>query len=183
MSEAARQVDGGETKEELERETQQNKLCSRLMWSGEQHASASEPNTRIILMRNPGCQLENVPYTETHYAPADISDTSGDTKYRNSLTTQLASNHTHLPGRSPSPQRMWARSPTRLANVEAWILAASAPPLFRGMWAAPSRLTEKLGMEKREGGPRKWAAHSVRHEIRATTNVMARFHHVFSHSH
>ena len=32
-------------------------------------------------MRNPGCQLENVPYTETHYAPANISDTSGDTKY------------------------------------------------------------------------------------------------------
>jgi hypothetical protein len=62
----------------------------------------------IILLRNPGCRLENVPYVETHYAPADISDTSGDTKYRNSLhftglTTQLASNHTHLPGRSPSP--------------------------------------------------------------------------------
>ena len=41
----------------------------------------------IILMRNPGCQLENVPYTETHYAPADIPDTSGNTKYRNLLTT------------------------------------------------------------------------------------------------
>jgi hypothetical protein len=51
------------------------------------------------------------------------------------------------------------------------------------MWAAPSRLAEKLGMEKREGGPRKWAAHSVRHEIRATTNVVARFHHLSSHSH
>ena len=48
-------------------------------------------NHRIILMRNPGCQLENVPYTETHYAPADISDTSGDTKYRNSLTTPTRS--------------------------------------------------------------------------------------------
>jgi len=47
------------------------------------------------------------------------------------------------------------------------------------MWAAPSRrrLTEKLGMEQREG------THSVRHEIRATTNVMARFHYLFSHSH
>ena len=41
----------------------------------------------IILMRNPGCQLENIPYTETHYAPADIPDTSGNTKYRNLLTT------------------------------------------------------------------------------------------------
>ena len=38
-------------------------------------------------MRNPGCQLENVPYTETHYAPADIPDMSGNTKYRNLLTT------------------------------------------------------------------------------------------------
>jgi len=52
------------------------------------------------------------------------------------------------------------------------------------MWAAPSRrrLTEKLGMEQREG-TQEVAAHSVRHEIRATTNVMARFHYLFSHSH
>jgi hypothetical protein len=40
---------------------------------------------RIILLRNPGCRLENVPYTETHYAPADIPDASRDAKYRNSL--------------------------------------------------------------------------------------------------
>ena len=34
----------------------------------------------------PGCQLENGPNTETHYAPADISETSGDPKYGNSST-------------------------------------------------------------------------------------------------
>jgi hypothetical protein len=134
---------------------------------------------RIILMRNPGCQLEHVPYTETHYAPADISDTSGDTKYGNSLTTPTC----FQPYASTRQEPLPSTDMGPIANVEAWILAASAPPLFRGMWAAPSRLTEKLGMEKREGGPRKWAAHSVRHEIRATTNVMARFHHLFSHSH
>ena len=35
-------------------------------------------------MRNPRCQLENVPCTETHCGPAYILDTSGDTKYRKS---------------------------------------------------------------------------------------------------
>jgi hypothetical protein len=56
-------------------------------------------------MRNPGCQLENVPYTETHYAPADISDTSGDTKYRNSLRFQpyASTRQQPLPSRDVGP--------------------------------------------------------------------------------
>ena len=45
---------------------------------------------RIILLRNPGCRLENVPYTETHYAPADISDTSGDTRIRKITTCWIS---------------------------------------------------------------------------------------------
>ena len=31
------------------------------------------------------------------------------------------------------------------------------------------------GSEKHQGGPMKWEAHKVRPEIRATTNVVARF--------
>jgi hypothetical protein len=88
----------------------------------------------IILMRNPGCQLEHVPYTETRYAPADISDTSGDTKYGNSLTTPTC----FQPYASTRQEPLPSTDMGPIANVEAWILAASAPPLFRGMWAAPS---------------------------------------------
>jgi len=36
--------------------------------------------------------------------------------------------------------------------------AASAPPLFRGMWASINR---ELEVEKREGGPMKWEAQAV----------------------
>jgi hypothetical protein len=39
--------------------------------------------------------------------------------------------------------------------------AASAPPLFRGMWASNNR---ELGVEKREGGPMKWEAQAVHRE-------------------
>jgi hypothetical protein len=39
---------------------------------------------------------------------------------------------------------------------------ASAPPLVRGMWAVASQPTGELGVEKREGGPRKWEAQAVR---------------------
>jgi len=39
--------------------------------------------------------------------------------------------------------------------------AASAPPLFRGMWASINR---ELGVEKCEGGPMKWEAQAVRRE-------------------
>ena len=39
--------------------------------------------------------------------------------------------------------------------------AASAPPLFRGMWASTNR---EFGVEKREGGPMKWEAQAVRRE-------------------
>jgi len=39
--------------------------------------------------------------------------------------------------------------------------AASAPPLFRGMWASINR---ELGVEKLEGGPMKWEAQAVRRE-------------------
>jgi hypothetical protein len=39
--------------------------------------------------------------------------------------------------------------------------AASAPPLFRGMWASNNR---ELGVEKHEGGPMKWEAQAVRRE-------------------
>jgi hypothetical protein len=73
---------------------------------------------------------------------------------------------------------MWAPITNATSKRRSWDPGRIRPPLFRGMWAAPSRLTGKLGMEKREGGPRKWAAHSVCHEIRATTNVMACFHHL-----
>jgi len=38
---------------------------------------------------------------------------------------------------------------------------ASAPPLVRGMWAVASQPTGELGVEKREGGPRKWEAQAV----------------------
>jgi len=41
--------------------------------------------------------------------------------------------------------------------------AASAPPLFRGMWASINR---ELEVEKREGGPMKWEAQAVRCENR-----------------
>jgi hypothetical protein len=41
---------------------------------------------------------------------------------------------------------------------------ASAPPLVRGMWAVASQPTGELGVEKREGGPRKWEAQAVRRE-------------------
>ena len=34
---------------------------------------------------------------------------------------------------------------------------------------------EDWGSEKHQGGPMKWEAHEVRPEIRATTNVVARF--------
>jgi len=44
------------------------------------------------------------------------------------------------------------------------IPVGSAPPLFRGMWAAPSQPTRELGVKKREGGPRKWEAQAVRRE-------------------
>ena len=54
----------------------------------------------------------------------------------------------------------------------------SAPPLFRGMWVAPSRSTEELGMEKYEGGPRKWEAHTVHHENGQQLLMLP----VFSHS-
>jgi len=36
--------------------------------------------TRIILMRIPGCPPGNILYSETHYRPVGISDTSEDTK-------------------------------------------------------------------------------------------------------
>jgi hypothetical protein len=117
----------------------------------------------------PAFTTKNVPYTETHYAPADISDTSGDTKYRHSLTTPTRFQPYASTRQEP---RMWARSPMRLANIEAWILAASAPPLFRGMWAAPRRLTEKLEFGDGEtrrgtqevGGPFSASRHTTSHE-------------------
>jgi hypothetical protein len=34
---------------------------------------AANVDCRIILMRNPGCQLDNIPYAETHYRSAVIS--------------------------------------------------------------------------------------------------------------
>ena len=42
--------------------------------------------------------------------------------------------------------------------------ATFTSPLFRGMWAAPSQATGELGVEKHEGGPRKWEAQVVCHK-------------------
>ena len=79
-------------------------------------------------------------------------------------------------GALPSTEGMWDRSPMPLANDEHRSLDPGRirPPLQRDGRLLSSRLSEKLGMEKREGGPSKRVAHSVRHEIRATTNIMAR---------
>lgn len=47
-------------------------------------------------MRNPGCQLENVPYTDIKFRPAVISDPSGGTRRRD-LVFDL---RPHSPGES-----------------------------------------------------------------------------------
>jgi len=101
-------------------------------------------------MRNPGCQLENVPYTETHYAPADISDTSGDTKYRNSLTATRFQPYAST-WQEPLPSTDVGPITNATSKHRSLDLGRIRPSLFRGMWAAPSRLTEKLDGETRGG--------------------------------
>jgi len=50
------------------------------------------------------------------------------------------------------------------------------------MWAVHHRSTEEWGKEKHKGGPRKWEARQVRHERRATTFVVVRFHYPSFHA-
>jgi hypothetical protein len=44
-------------------------------------------------------------------------------------------------------------------------LLTRAPPLYRGMWAGLSSRDGGIGEEEHEGGPWKWEAQEVRHEI------------------
>ena len=48
------------------------------------------------------------------------------------------------------------------------------------MWAAPSQATRELGVEKCEGGPRKWEAQAVRRETRQQQMTLPIFSRSFS---
>jgi hypothetical protein len=79
---------------------------------------------------------------------------------------QLASNHTCLPGRSPSPPLRDVGLITNATSKRRSLDPGHIrPSSLQRMWAAPSRLTEELGMKKCEGGPKKWEAHSVRYRL------------------
>ena len=80
----------------------------------------------------------------------------------------------------------YTRSPSPPLRDVGLIGSQLHPPLpsseSSGMWAAPCRLAEKLEMEKREGGPRKWVVHAVRTKYEPRRFSWLVFHHLSSHS-
>ena len=63
-----------------------------------------------------------------------------------------------------APPLSWAWSTMPPASIGTWITATSAPPLSRGMWVAWRCLTEELGQDEHEEGPKQWEAYLVCHE-------------------
>ena len=84
------------------------------------------------------------------------------------------------PARNPPPlfRWMWAL-PTRFRSPQKRGRSRHAPPISEGMWAGYTCSTEDSGMEEHKRGPRKWEAHPVRHKTRATTFVVVRSRHPF----
>jgi len=74
---------------------------------------------------------------------------------------------------------MFLASSNRLGKPQPLPSNEGCRPPFR-IIAAPGRSTKELGMEKREGGPKKWEAQAVRHEKRTTTVIVVRFRSPFS---
>ena len=81
------------------------------------------------------------------------------------------------PARNPSPLLRDVGTTNSLQVTSERGRSGRAPPLFKGMWVGYTCSTEDSGMEEHKRGPRKWEAHNVRHETRATTFVVVHFRH------